>query len=529
MAYFAAPDAWAQVPAHAQAFVNDSRSHGTVGDAFLSFNEAIQLNNYTLTFAQLSAAEQGQIYGLGDVAFVDIDFAATPKITLERELDVIRDSYHGFLVVGLNGRPTIELGTTNGIVSTSNWSDFRKLHLRGGKTGLTITQSDTIYGVLLEDVTFEGQTVAGVRFVFPTDAGNTRIQVDRCRFVNLPQAIVFDDTGGSRNGTFFMADVSIAGGQNGILFNLGPGGGLNSILLERIEIGGTADAIRFVRRTSLDDRAVLLEARHMRITGGADAFTLSGSPTGQCQFLIQSSEFAGSRTSLTLGPPGANLDATVEETRATGAVSLAAARAGKLTLANARFSAATLDLASEGSPLLVTDSILDGVTTRLLGTTPARIEESRFVSGSLAGAPGVPLTVHRCHVAGTAIGNDVNVVSARTAPQLGSCDATPLDPPIGGNLALLADLPPNLTGIWFFGATAYYPTIGPRPFHFYMDVVRIMLVPGTVRGNARINIPIPNDPPLRGADLFFQMAVVPDLQFDAPPIALPPGRRIVIR
>jgi hypothetical protein len=56
-----------------------------------------------------------------------------------------------------------------------------------------------------------------------------------------------------------------------------------------------------------------------------------------------------------------------------------------------------------------------------------------------------------------------------------------------------------------------------------------MVVPTYVRLKTTTNLPVPNDGALRGADLFFQMAVVPDLGFDAPALSLPPGRRVVIR
>jgi hypothetical protein len=211
-------------------------------------------------------------------------------------------------------------------------------------------------------------------------------------------------------------------------------------------------------------------------------------------------------------------------------VALAAARRGNLTLANARFTAGTLTLASAGSPLLVTDSILDSVTTTVEAATAAvRIEESRLIGGALHGAVGATLTVVRSHLARTTVGNGVSVLSPRAAAQLGSIDAAPLNPVIGGNLALSANLPPSLSGLWFFGATARPPTIGPRPFHFYVDLGTLVLMTTPVRLSVTTNVPVPNDPALRGADLFFQMAVVPDPSFDAPPLALPPGRRVVIR
>jgi hypothetical protein len=325
-----------------------------------------------------------------------------------------------------------------------------------------------------------------------------------------------------------MADNTVTGCQRGIAFTFGPGGDA-LMILERITMTGTADSIRVARTPAPTGRALLLEARHLELTGATDALTLSGSPTGQCQFVIQSCDLAGSNSALTLNPGGDSLDATIEDLRTSGAVHLAAGRAGTLTLANARLSAGTFRLESAGAPLLVTDSIVTGMTTTASGPTAVRIEESRLVNGSAAGAPTAPLVLQRSHTGGTALGSHVSVVAPRAAAQIGSCEASPLAPLVGGNLALLADLPASLTGLWFFGATVPFPTIGPRPFHFYMDVNRLFVIPAAVRLNTRVDIPIPNNPVLRGADLFFQIAVVPDPTLDAPPLSLPPGRRVIIR
>jgi hypothetical protein len=62
-----------------------------------------------------------------------------------------------------------------------------------------------------------------------------------------------------------------------------------------------------------------------------------------------------------------------------------------------------------------------------------------------------------------------------------------------------------------------------------VDLATLMVIPTPLRLKTATNLPVPNDPALRGADLYFQMAVVPDLGFDAPPVLLPPGRRVVIR
>jgi hypothetical protein len=113
--------------------------------------------------------------------------------------------------------------------------------------------------------------------------------------------------------------------------------------------------------------------------------------------------------------------------------------------------------------------------------------------------------------------------------QLGAFDLTPTEPPIGTNLDVLLDLPAGLTGILLFGPTARYPVIGPPPMHLYLEVTQMTLVPVALRGSSRLPLPIPADPSLRNLDLCFQLAVVPDPLMPAPALALPPGRRAIIR
>ena len=113
----------AQVPLHSLALINDARSHGQVGDRYLSLNESIQLSNQTLPLSLLSADELRQINGFGDIAFAEIDARVVPLVTLERDLDPILDTYHGYLLGSSFGTATIDIGNTRGIRADSDFVD----------------------------------------------------------------------------------------------------------------------------------------------------------------------------------------------------------------------------------------------------------------------------------------------------------------------------------------------------------------------------------------------------------------------
>ena len=84
---------------HSVAIVNDSRSHGAVGDNFLSLNEVILLNKRAITESQLSAAEKAQLTGAGaDIAWADC--SGVTLITAERDLDVVAGRLARILAAG---------------------------------------------------------------------------------------------------------------------------------------------------------------------------------------------------------------------------------------------------------------------------------------------------------------------------------------------------------------------------------------------------------------------------------------------
>ena len=84
------------------AFVDDPMSHGTVGDARLSLDEAIRLANGSLAIASLSPAEKARLSGAsGIVETARVDATATPTITLEAPFTDVAGQGNGVLIEGL--------------------------------------------------------------------------------------------------------------------------------------------------------------------------------------------------------------------------------------------------------------------------------------------------------------------------------------------------------------------------------------------------------------------------------------------
>lgn len=514
---------------HSIAIVNDPRSHGILGDDKLSLNEVILLNQRQLHIAQLSVAEQGQILGAGpDVAWADIDIAAAPVITFERDLDLINDQPHGLVVASSSGRPTLLIGNTAGIVANCNYVNFLGLDFRGGATAITLTQTDALYGTIIAGCTFAGQTDTAVRVTL-SGPGATHIEVENSEFKNLPKAIEVFDTGVGRRGSLVIEKSKILGGQLGLVVHLGPGGTL-FVNLERIDIAGTATAIAFDRPTATDTRRVTLSGLFARVAAGATAFSFQGHPQVADTLTLRMIDFATPGTALRLWPSGTQLQAVVDDSRLTGSAELLTGSTGTgIEIGNVRMRAGTLTMGSTGARLHVTDTVLNQVNTISQGNTAVQIDGSCFIGGSLSGQATAPVDVLTSYLGGAAVGPHVQVTTALPLPQLGSMEMAPFEAQLGSSLTLRSDLPPGLAGLWLFGVAETLPFIGPRPFHFYIFTSAHVALPVVARLQSTVQIPVPVAPPLLGWSFVAQLAVLPDPGVTAPPLSLPPGRRTTIQ
>ena len=141
------------------AHVTDSMSHGTLGDAQLSLDEAIRLANGSLTLAQLSPAEAANVTGLGSfVDEVEMDPMVTPMITLEGSLTPITGQAGSFvhvhaMVVGHGHAATrvVVDGGPFGNVFTlrTHRCEVAGLHITSGQVAFDV---ETTQGGLIEEL-----------------------------------------------------------------------------------------------------------------------------------------------------------------------------------------------------------------------------------------------------------------------------------------------------------------------------------------------------------------------------------------
>lgn len=523
---------------HQVAFVNDTQSHGVVGDAYLSLNEAIRLHNGTLTAAQLSSAEQAQLTLIPgsvttDVTWIDIDSEAIPTIVLQQDLDTIVNTPFGLFLRGEGGRVTLDLsapGVTRGIHSTSSSLVLQGLGFVGGVAGVEVIQADATGqpGCTVLDCRFENLTQFGLRVEGGLAGGVGRLIVEDCVFSGVPDAVVFDESPADRTTIFEARDVRVEGAANGFDFDCGSGGTAR-FTLDRCEVSCSSTGVD-VAAPATNGRAMLVEGVHLRvrapvcarIDGAADAVTWA-----QCSMWSLLAPAGG--TALELGSLGDQVYGDLRELRCDGDVTIATGGAPlPLRVRNMRCRDGAVALSTQpGQALEVTESRFVGCVVESLGSGAVAYAECSFEGGSVGAATAAGLLQASSCFVGSA-GAGVVSTSPRPQPQLGSLHVSPDDVAPGGLLQLQLDLPQGLVGALALGTVPAFLPLYPAPYYVYMDPAGIVFLPGIYAGQQAAAWQAPSQPTLLGSQLVVQAAVLP-VTAQAPDVQLPPGWRFELR
>jgi hypothetical protein len=524
---------------HAVAEVTDSRSHGLVGDGLLSLNEAIQLHNGTLQYAQLSPGEQATIQlipGTGtnlSIAWVDIDGSSVPTITIERDLDPILDTPFGLLLRGFNDAPVLDFtgpGIQHGLRIPANSVALQDLVLFGGPYGADVTQTDVTgqAGFTMRRVRCEGQSQFGVRVTAATAYGVGRWIAGDCVFVGCPVAMDWRETGAFRTTIVELFGVAVTGAQTACRLELGAGG-TGRYTFDRIDFTASAAGLVFSRPNGAD-RSALIESTHARIRAPLGA-AIAAAQTGVTFTTLRMWDVrAGSGgTALQIGAPGAALYGDIEDCTLVGDVQVAGGGiAAPLALTNVRCRNGAVTLATAPlQSLSVRDTRFDQCAVTTAGSGPVVLQGCCLLGGSLVGTPTAPVQASGCHLA--TFGAHVQASASLPLPQLGSLELVPDVVTVGSSVTFQVDLPAGLFGVMLLGFTDPAPVLLPQPFHLYTRPGLAFTLPGLYRLQQGYVWPIPNVPTFAGFDFVVQMAALPDPGLAAPAVQLPPGRRFVLR
>jgi len=523
---------------HQIAFVNDSLSHGTVGDLYLSLNEAIQLHNGTLTVAQLSPQEQVQVSLLPgsvttDVTWIDIDSEAIPTITVQQDIESIVNTPFGLFIRGAGGRVTLDLSAPNltyGMHSTSSSLVLQGLRFLGGPSGLKVVQADATGqpGLTVLDCIFENNAQFGIDVEGTVAGGVGRFIIENSRFLNVPDAIAFDESPADRSTIFEARNLQITGATTGFDFDVGTGGNARFTLDRcRVECSGVGVDLL---APNTNGRPLLVEGTHVRvrspfcarIDGADDAVTWL-----QCSMWNLLAGAGG--TALELGSVGNQLYGHLREFRCTGDVTVATGGAPQqLDVRNMRCRDGAVTFSTEaGQAFEVTESRFTNCVFESVGTGPVSLSGSSFEGGSIgAGTTAGLLQANGCFL--TNAGPGVTATASLTQAFLGSMAVAPDDCPYGGSIQFSMDLPAGLIGAFVLGTVPPFVPVFPPPYHAYIDPNAALFLSGVFTGQQSTSWTAPALPPFFGQQLIVQAAVLP-LTTQAPAIQLPPGWLFEIR
>ncbi len=535
----AAPGGGGGAPAfHAVAFVNDTLSHGVLGDGLLSLNEAILLHNGTLAYAQLSAAEQGQLSlipntgNTTDVTWIDIDGTNTPVITIEQDLAPVIDTTFGLLLKGFGDRPVLDFsapGITHGLRVPANSMSVQDVVFSGGPYGMDVLQTDVSgqAGCTLQGVRFENQAAFGLRVTAATANGVGRVILERCEFADCPVAIVHDESAAGRTSIFEAHQVAVTGAMLGLDVALGSGG-FTRYTFDRVDVAASVRGIRIARGAGAD-RQAFLEGSFVRVRA-PECAVLQCHPVGQtwAQLHLWDLRAPTGGVALRLGVAGDALFGELTEATLHGAVTIGAGGATQpLQLVNARCRGGAVTLGTSATPALaVRDCRFDACTTTTAGSAPVALNGCCFTGGSLAGTPAAPAQLAGCFATG--VGAHVAVALPLPAAQLGSMTIAPEHVQLGGSVQFVADLPPGLAGVFALGFTDPSPALAVPGLHLYFEPASYVLLPGAYVLQQGCTWAVPAWSGFAGIDLTVQLVVLPGPGMQAPWLQLPPPHRFVL-
>lgn len=541
------------LPAQLIANVNDSRSHGAVGDTALSLDEAIQLANGTVLISALSAQERMQLSGVsGVVGRMEIRGATTPVITVERVLSDVIGQHHSHVhieIVGIDGPagpPVIDGGTQPiALPIRMNDATLENLVFRGGIVG--IEYDSTLHyhpGELSEfsDLTFEGQRDAGLRILNPRSPPGMQAPL-RLRDVRIRDTLAgIEIVDASQFGSTEVRgeNVEIERCDVGIKLSIDSLGGLHLLELLRSRVvsvnrcvamdrlaaaSSSRWGVRLVYGTyrafhrafdvvSTASGATALELHHLDVRGGtasADYALIAGPQSGHFDVWATECRFAGPIAILT-GAPTSSVRMHNDRFEA-GALSLSLA-AGVGDLRWNTFLAFPIDIAPPTSAL----------------TTPVNFTGCELVRSDLNDRSAGRCSLSACYLGGSAVSGNVPVLQPQLTPWIGSAAVTPSDPPVGTYVDLLLDLPPGTVAAWLLGAGIGNPITATTSFRFYIDMSAPIVLPGLHSLLGRVRLPIPNVNALRRRLLYAQpVQVSTQLQPLIPAVHLPVGGTIAIQ
>ncbi len=541
------------LPAQIIAGINDSRSHGAVGDSLLSLDEAIQLANGTIQISALSAQERAQLTGIsGVVGTMRIDAAITPTITMERLLSNVIGQHHSHVhiviegISGPGGPPVLDGGSLPVTLPIRmNDAHVDNLIIRGGQVGIefdsTLHYHPSEYSEFGE-LRIEGQTAAGIRVLNPRNPSGQQapLRLHAVHIHDTPIGIEIIDDSDFGNVDIDGEHVEIEHCDIGIKVSVDSRGGDHVLQLKRSQVVDVGHCVVFAHRSSTSNsrwRTRLVHGTYRAFDRAFDLTTnASAMSTFELHHLDVRSGIASTSYALLARPQTGHLSLLVTECTLRGPVGIAAGTGNSsMRLLNNRCEGGELSLSlTAGSGEVQWSNFtafpigVSAASTAL--SAPIRFDGCEMVRSDISDLSAGRVALTACFLGGSAISANVQNQRPQLTPWIGRSTVTPSDPPLGTFVDLSVDLHVGTAAVWLLGVDVSNPITSATPLRFYVDITSALLLPGLYQLTSRARLPIPNVRSLRGATFYFQPVQVPTQgQPQIPTVYLPVGGAIQIQ
>ena len=525
------------------AHVTDSMSHGTLGDAQLSLDEAIRLANGSLTLAQLSPAEAANVTGLGSfVDEVEMDPMVTPMITLEGSLTPITGQAGSFvhvhaMVVGHGHAATrvVVDGGPFGNVFTlrTHRCEVAGLHITSGQVAFDVetTQGGLIEALMarIDDCDMHGQTTAAVRL---SATGNARssVMLHHCEFHNLQRAILIDDQGVGGFSMLHAMHCHFDAVQTGCEASVSASGGAMSMaMFDRSEFKQGQQFLR-VQRAPTGNQQYMVRLLHCDISTSGDAVDIQGNALGMTMVHHHHSTLAAGlgQKALAVGPKTALFDVHGSEMEFLGDVLV---RCNLFTQRvwqqNNVYRNGVVTFDCDGSLPNIAQNHYANCQLVVPSTARSalRLRSCELVNSSVAGQSlFAPVAMQDCWRSGASMSGFVSETQAAGGRFLSQASVSPTHVDLGGTFDLSSDAPQGVWNFWVMAVGVEQPNTTEEPFRYYGETLGAEAIWLTF-GQTNVTMTMPNDPAFLSWEFYFASATWSQLPY-GPQVTLPRGGRI---
>ena len=529
------------------ATVNDPLSHGTVGDALLSLDEAIRLGNGTLLPTALSPGEQAQLAGTGLIATIAIDAMITPTITVQQPLtDMTGPSgvhqhveVHGMTMLGMP-LPVLQGGSVARVFTlrTINAS-LHDLRLVGGQVAVDARMPQPAAPVAhmaeIMGCEFSGQTVAAVH-VHGTGTDESMLMLEECRLQNMALGFLLDDQTAGGMVMIEAERVEFDGVTLGCrVVENGAGGQMSMFMLFRSSfVNGTTLAEQ--RRSPTSQQQFMFRLVHSHIDCTGNVLDIEGTAAGLTMVHHHHSDFVAGpgQKAFWVWPRTAQFDIHGSEMRFHGDVVITGNLASpRIWQQNNTYENGTVTIDVDGALPNLLWNHYDGCTIDVPATarSPVVVRSSQLVTTDVNGASFLaPVTLQGCWRSGGNVTGFATETNAAPSRFLGTTTVDPAEPQVGTSIQLSTDLPYGIALVWDIAPSFARPTTTLEPVRFYGDPTAVIVLPAIVLFQSTMTVPIPNIAALAGLEFYAQGISLPLLgQPWAPIYHLPRGQLLLLQ